>query len=67
MLLRREALARSFDFLDLKLPLVHTADILHAKESKMLWWKDDTHWNVEGHRVVSDILLRDLNMAQVVK
>jgi lysophospholipase L1-like esterase len=28
----------------------------YAENGDLLWWRDDTHWNTEGHRVVAEVV-----------
>jgi hypothetical protein len=47
-------------FLDLQPGLLQEARQLYADSAKLLWWRDDTHWNAHGHaaaaRIVGDYL-----------
>lgn len=61
-LLREQASALDFDFLDLKPNLVKEgADLLN--ERTLLYWRDDTHWNEFGHQVVAQAIAAHLERA----
>ena len=55
-LLENEAQESKFEFIDLRPQLVRGAINLSQTQSLLLWWKDDTHWNEEGHQLVADVL-----------
>lgn len=43
-------------FLDLKQPLVIAAEQEWKSAGDVIYWADDTHWNVKGHGIVADII-----------
>ena len=44
------------DFFDSKDFLFDYAEMVYKNEKKLLWWRDDTHLNVEGHKALSAFL-----------
>ncbi len=60
ILIREQALASGFDFLDLKPSLIKAANRPLGEKQNLLWWKDDTHWNDYGHKVIAAILTEQL-------
>jgi hypothetical protein len=49
-----------FRFLDLEPRLAEAARRLYELHGKSLWWRDDTHWNAEGHRVAAEAVAAEL-------
>jgi lysophospholipase L1-like esterase len=47
-------------YLDLTPHLVSEAKS-ELNRGEMLWWRDDSHWNPEGHRVTARIVKETLN------
>lgn len=45
-------------FLDLKPLLVDASKRVYQESGHLLWWRDDTHWNVDGHMEVARIVHR---------
>ncbi len=43
-------------FIDLGPLLMDEAQERFEASGEFIYWRDDTHWNVEGHRIVADIL-----------
>lgn len=48
------------DFIDLTPSLISEAKRALGR-GEMLWWRDDSHWNPEGHRVAARIIEETLN------
>ena len=48
-------------YLDLQPQLLQEAQSLYTASGGLLWWRDDTHWNMHGHaaaaRIIGDWLL----------
>lgn len=49
-----------FGFLDLKPALVEASRQEYEKSGALLWWRDDTHWNVEGQRAAAAAIYENL-------
>ena len=49
-----------FRFLDLKPALVEASKREYEKSGALLWWRDDTHWNVEGQRAAATVIYETL-------
>jgi hypothetical protein len=58
--LEKIARQNGLEFLDLKPFLVGEAKEAYASSGELLWWYDDTHWNVRGHDVVASIIYDEL-------
>jgi hypothetical protein len=60
VVLEKLCIENGLPFLDLQPDLVQEARKLYADSGKLLWWRDDTHWNTYGHaaaaRIVNDYL-----------
>jgi hypothetical protein len=54
--LRELSLADEIEFLDIKPFLLAHAKDDYEGSKQLLWWLDDTHWNVNGHSKVADIV-----------
>jgi hypothetical protein len=48
------------EFLDLKPSFVAASKEQFERSGTLLWWRDDTHWNEEGHDLAASIIHRDL-------
>ena len=46
----------NYCFIDLKPALTRHARQAYETDGSLLWWRDDTHWNERGHRLVADEL-----------
>ncbi len=63
------AAGMGFDVLDLGPPLFAEA-AARGDEGRLLYWRDDTHWNVDGHALAARALLerlRELETAPAAK
>jgi hypothetical protein len=49
-----------FQFLDLKPALIAASPSEFKESGKLLYWRDDTHWNDSGHRVAASIVSREV-------
>jgi hypothetical protein len=58
--LEKIARENGLEFLDLKPFLVGEAKEVYESSGELLWWYDDTHWNVRGHDVVASIIYDEL-------
>jgi hypothetical protein len=43
-------------FLDLKPSLIEASKRVYQDSGRLVWWRDDTHWNGEGHMEVAQIV-----------
>jgi hypothetical protein len=50
----------NLSFLDLKPLLVEAAEKAFKESGELVYWTDDTHWNVKGHGIVADIVHRTI-------
>jgi hypothetical protein len=51
---------QGFGFLDLKPTLVEESRREFERSGALLWWPDDTHWNVEGQRAAARTIYQKL-------
>lgn len=49
-----------FPFLDLKPSFIHASQQTFEESRGVLYWRDDTHWNVQGHKIAASIVYQDL-------
>jgi hypothetical protein len=49
-----------FHFLDLKPALVEASGRVFKETGGLLWWRDDTHWNVAGQRAAAAVIYESL-------
>jgi len=52
--------SNNLDFLDLKPAFVRESRIRYETDQDLLWWYDDSHWNVHGHQFAADLVFRYL-------
>jgi hypothetical protein len=45
-------------FLDLKPLLIEASQRVYRQSGHLLWWRDDTHWNADGHMEVARIVYK---------
>ncbi len=43
-------------FLDLNPGFSHKAKELYEESGELLWWRDDTHWNENGHSLAAELV-----------
>jgi hypothetical protein len=51
---------RGLEFLDLKPAFVRQSRVLYETDRDLLWWYDDSHWNLRGHEFAADLVYRHL-------
>jgi hypothetical protein len=49
-----------FQFLDLKPSLIDASRSEFKESGKLLYWRDDTHWNDSGYRIAASVVSREL-------
>ena len=54
--LRELSEADEIEYLDIKPFLLAHAKDEYEGSNQLLWWLDDTHWNVNGHSMVADVV-----------
>jgi len=51
-------------FVDLQPALIDASRRVFERSGQLLYWRDDTHWNLQGHRLVAEILIDRLGLAR---
>ncbi len=54
--LRTVCEAKQIDVLDLRPGILAAAKTRYEADGSLLWWRDDTHWNLAGNEVTADRL-----------
>ena len=54
--MRELAQENHMPFLDLKPLLIEVSKRVYQESGRLIWWRDDTHWNEEGNREVAKIV-----------
>lgn len=45
--------AEDMCFIDLTSPMIEQSEVIYKETNRILWWRDDTHWNDIGHHFVA--------------